>query len=161
MEMRLTGDSQPVPCVVDLWLIALKPASSEQEFRGCFLSSLPPLPLKRSLELLPSTWRLCLMPSVKEILPNNAEIMRICVHFSFSWFSVKILPFRSVAATISIPFSCPHPSKGRVESLSPCPLLPQTLPSGSPPLQFPLPLSSHSGCRRLAQRSKKPDLGGS
>lgn len=93
---------------------------------------------------------------MKETRPNNAEIVLICVLFAFlhSLGSVKILLLQSVAATVPTPFSRPHPSKGRVESLNPCRSLPQTLPSGSPPLQFLLPLSSYSGCRRLAQQSK-------
>ena len=38
MEMTTTQDSQPVLSVVDLWLIALKAASSEQEFQGFYLA---------------------------------------------------------------------------------------------------------------------------
>lgn len=99
-----------------------------------FLPFLPPFPLKRSLEFSPSPWRPCLRPSVKETRPNNAEIVRICVLFAFSRFSVNILPLRFVAATVPTPSSRPHPSTGPVESLSPCALLPHTLPLGSPPI---------------------------
>ncbi|CAI9167661.1 unnamed protein product [Rangifer tarandus platyrhynchus] len=65
MEMRMTGDSQRRLCDVDLWLTALKPASSEPELRGFFSASLPVLPPKRYLKLSPQ--RLCLTPSRKEI----------------------------------------------------------------------------------------------
>nr|KAF6495980.1 hypothetical protein HJG63_010259 [Rousettus aegyptiacus] len=91
MEMRITRDCGTVSEFLAVGTCGLfrrnLPAQRENSW-ACFLLSLPPLPPKRSLELFPSPWRLCMRPSLKEIRANNAEIMRACTLFASSLHSL-------------------------------------------------------------------------
>lgn len=75
MEMRITLDSEALLSDADLWLTALKPASSEPNL---FLALSPSAPQKRSLTAPPFPSALQLGPNLREIRPNNAEIMWMC-----------------------------------------------------------------------------------
>ena len=157
MEMRMTGDSHRLLCDVDLWLTALKPASSEPELRSFFFCLSPCSSPKTISQTFPSA-----PLSEAQSERNSQKIRRICMLFLHFLCLLSVLyqdfapsvqcydSFSSFLASMSIQGA----ASLRVESLSPCPLLPQTLPSGSAPPNSQLLPSSLSGSRRLAQRSK-------
>ncbi|XP_061271848.1 uncharacterized protein LOC133247289 isoform X2 [Bos javanicus] len=163
MEIRMTGDSQRLLCYVDLWLTALKPASSEPELLGFFSAFSPCSSPKEISQTFPSA-----PLSEAQSESNSQKIRRICIlfciFFAYSRFCIKIFPLPSNAMTVLDPFSLPCPSKERLLSVwspsgpAPCCLKPSLRAQLHQIPNCPLPPSQDPGA---SHNDLKPSLEGS